>query len=129
MAILDVHQLQQVKSKIGRLKLAFGWMWARSVTDAMILEYIGIRQLGVPEGKVPLSRMEAALRELGIVSDSTINRELQLLGQAFKLRRKEVGEDPTIPKLEENGVREDFFDRADFEAVVEKLPDDLKDYA
>jgi integrase len=124
------HKLSpQVKSKMKPLKAVFGWMLARSVTDEMILEYIGIRQQGVPEGKFPLSKMEYALREFNSISDTTINRELQILRQSFRLRRKDVGEGPSAPKFQEMNVREGFFNRRDFEAIVEKLPDDLKDYA
>jgi integrase len=104
-------------------------MLARSVTDEMILEYIGIRQQGVPEGKSPLSKMESALREFNSISDTTINRELQILRQSFKLRRKDFGEGPSAPKFQEMNVREGFFNRRDFEAIVAKLPEDLKDYA
>jgi integrase len=119
----------QVRSKMKPLKAAFGWMLARSVTDDMILEYISIRQQGVPEGKFPLSKMEYALREYNSISDTTINRELQILRQSFRLRRRDVGAGPSAPKLEEFNIREGFFDRRDFEAIVEKLPEDLKDYS
>ncbi len=60
------------------------------------------------------------------VSNATINRELQLLTQAYKLKEKEVGKGPTVPRLEER-VREGFLDRSDFEITVAHLPEDLQD--
>src|SRR3974377_258749 len=59
----------QVKSKITRVRAAFGWMTARSVTDTKVLEYIGLRQFGVPEGKFPLSKMEAAMQKFDTIGD------------------------------------------------------------
>jgi integrase len=89
----------------------FGDRRAMDVTEEMIDDYIQER---LAEGKAP----------------ATINRGTQLLGQAFKLGRKKVGEGPEIRKLsEKDNVREGFFDRADFDALVRELPEDLQDFA
>lgn len=64
-------------------------------------------------------------------SPGTINREMQLLGQAFKLavERKRLSISPKITRLPDHAVREGFFERPDFEKVVKHLPADLLDFA
>jgi integrase len=65
-------------------------------------------------------------------SNATINRRLQLLGQAFKLgmRNKQISAAPFIPRLSEVGnERQGFFETADFEAVVARLPEYLRDFS
>ncbi len=63
---------------------------------------------------------------------ATVNRRLQLLGAAFRLalRRKILNFAPAIRHLSETGnARQGFFEDADFQAVVEHLPDYLQDFA
>jgi integrase len=121
----------QVRSKLKPLRIAFGDYRAWDLTDDLIAEYIRVRQQGVAETSLPgeLSAIELALRCFKPVSDSSINKETQFLGQAFRLRRKDVGEVPAIPKLKEFNVRQGFFERADFEAIAEHLPEELQDFA
>jgi integrase len=72
-----------------------------------------------------------ALREQKY-SNATANRRTQLLGQAFKLaiRNKQLSSAPFIPRLPEIGnERQGFFETADFEAVVAKLPEYLRDFS
>lgn len=61
----------------------------------------------------------------------TINREIQLLGQAFKLavEHKRLSLAPKIKRLPDDAVREGFFESAEFEKVVRHLPNDIKDFA
>lgn len=71
------------------------------------------------------------LREEGY-TNATVNRRTQLLGQAFKLaiRNQQLSQQPFIPRLSEVGnERQGFFETADFEAVVAKLPEYLQDFA
>jgi integrase len=71
------------------------------------------------------------LREDGY-SNATVNRRMQLFAQSFKLaiRNKQISSAPFIPRLSEIGnERQGFFETADFEAVIEKLPEYLKDFA
>ncbi len=119
----------QAESKMLPVRTAFGWMPAFAVTDQMIEEYILIRRKG--PGKRPKDLMAKALRRLGRkrqVSNATINRELQFLGQAYNLKAKEIGQGPAIPKLEES-VREGFYERFQFEDIVTHMPEDLQDFA
>jgi integrase len=62
---------------------------------------------------------------------ATINRGTQLLGQAFRLAlgRGKVTVVPSIRHLPEKNVREGFFERPEFEAVVAALPEHLQDFA
>jgi integrase len=61
---------------------------------------------------------------------ATINRETQLLGQALQLalRRRRLTSVPHVRQLPENNTREDFFNRAEVEALVANLPEDLQDF-
>jgi integrase len=72
-----------------------------------------------------------SLRESGY-SNATVNRRLQLLGQAFRvaIQNKTLSLAPFIPRLSEVGnERQGFFETADFEAVVAKLPEYLRDFS
>jgi integrase len=64
--------------------------------------------------------------------NATLNRWMQLLGQAFKvgLRNKMISQVPFVPRLSEIGnARQGFFETADFEAVIANLPEYLRDFA
>lgn len=63
-------------------------------------------------------------------SPGTINRETQLLGQAFRLAvdRKRLAMAPKVRRLSGDKVRTGFFERAEFEAVVNHLSTDLQDF-
>lgn len=60
---------------------------------------------------------------------ATVNRETQILGQAFRLAvaRERITAAPAIRRLAECNTRTGFFERADFEAVAAYLPDDVRD--
>ncbi len=62
---------------------------------------------------------------------ATVNRELAAIKRAFRLgvKQKLIGAAPTIEILAEHNARQGFFERAEFEAVVENLPDHLQDFA
>ena len=62
-------------------------------------------------------------------STTTVNRELQYLGQTLRLakRRKLIKEVPYIEKFsEKDNARQGFFEGEDFERFVSFLPEDLK---
>jgi integrase len=63
-------------------------------------------------------------------STTTVNRELQYLGQSLRLarRKKLLNDIPHIEKFREDNARQGFFDKEDFERLVSFLPDDLKDF-
>jgi integrase len=64
--------------------------------------------------------------------NATINKRMQLLGQAFKIaiRNKQFSVAPFIPRLSEVGnERRGFFETADFESVVTHLPEYLRDFS
>jgi integrase len=94
--------VKALKDKLGQWRAAF---LAKQQVDA----YIRDRQL---QGR----------------ASAKINNELQLLRQAY-LISEAVGNGPKIRKLPVNNAREGFFERPDFEALVNELPGDLKDYA
>lgn len=63
-------------------------------------------------------------------STTTVNRELQYLGQSLRLarRKKLISDLPHIEKFREDNARQGFFERDDFERLVSFLPDDLQDF-
>jgi integrase len=103
----------KVASNVKPLREHFGTWRAVDVTSNAIGTYI------------------ETLREEGY-SNATANRRMQLLGQAFKvaIRNKQLSVAPFIPRLSEIGnERQGFFEIADFEAVVAKLPEYLRDFS
>ncbi len=64
-----------------------------------------------------MAKALARIRRKRRVSNATVSRELQFLGQAYRLKAKEIGPGPSIPKLGER-AREGFYERAQFEAIV-----------
>lgn len=103
---------EQNKSNIGRVTADFGTKRAVEVSPATIDEYVSQR---LADGDKPAS----------------INRTTQLLGQAYKLavRRGELTRVPYIRHLSEAGnARQGFFTEAELAAVIEHLPEDLRDY-
>lgn len=76
------------------------------------------------------SYIEQRLKE-GI-RPSTINRNTQLLSQAFKLaiQRKHLATAPYIRRLSEAGnARQGFFSDVEFRSVLNNLPQDIADFA
>ncbi len=101
-----------IRSRIKALGRFFGGMRAAVVTEETVDRYIAERRR---DGLMP----------------ATINREIETLRHAFRLAvaRKRLSAMPLMPRLKENNVRHGFFDVADFEALVARLPDHLKDFA
>ena len=62
--------------------------------------------------------------------NATINRELAIVRRGFRLGAQEdpplVLRQPAIRKLEEDNVRQGFIERAQYEALLAELPDNLK---
>ncbi len=100
-------------SNIARANRDFGDRLATSLTAEDVDKFINER---LADGSAPAS----------------INRVLQLLGQSFRLaiKRKHLANAPHIRRLSEKGnVRRGFFEPSEFYAIVDGLPDYLKDFA
>ncbi len=98
----------QMRSHLNRVEEYFGAMRAMQVHDEHVHGFIATLKA---EGK----------------QNATINRSLQLLGQAYKLA---VTSDPPmlprtlrVPKLEENNIRKGKFSNDEAEAIFAGLPD------
>ncbi len=103
----------QAQSHLTPIRDAFGDRRAMNVTEETLDRYIAVC---LNEG----------------LARATVNRRLQLLGQAFRLavRRKILSYAPAIRRLPETGnARQGFFEDAEFRSVVEHLPSYLKDFA
>jgi integrase len=72
----------------------------------------------------------AVERQQAGAANATINRELSIIKRAFELavRSRKLSQDhvPHIEMLEENNVRQGFFERAQFEAIRNHLPIELR---
>lgn len=115
----------QFRAHLWPIREIFGERKVVDISDRDILDFIGLRR----EGKPPRPRRNGALDERP-KKDATINRELQLLGQALRYGARRYGlPTPDIRRLDESGnVRRDFFERAQLEKVVTALPEDLRDF-
>lgn len=69
-----------------------------------------------------------AARQQAGAANSTINRSLASLKRAFRLAVKagKFVNPPVIDMLREDNARKGFFERAQFEALLEQLPDHLR---
>jgi integrase len=64
-------------------------------------------------------------------SKATVNREVGTLKQAFHLARKQerISRVPYFPMFREENVRQGFFEKHEFEALLKALPEHLADVA
>jgi integrase len=103
--------------RLRHLRAAFGGMRAVDVTEERIERYKVDRLAEKTErGKKP-------------VRPATINRELAALRRAFRLavRQKGIATAPAISMLQEDNVRQGFVEPKEFEAIVNNLPEYLRD--
>ena len=115
-----LRSLGSVKGFLKHLRLAFGGMRAVDVTeDPAVIE------------RYKLSRLqEKTQRGKRPTKPATINRKLAALRKAFHegVRLRLIGEAPAIGLLEEDNTREGFVEPAEFDAIVENLPEHLQDF-
>ena len=102
----------KLKSHLKPLRRAFALDAATRITEPRIERYKAQR---LAEGKAP----------------ATVNRELAALKRAFKIgvRLKTISAAPFIEMLAENNARQGFVEPADFDALLEHRPAELKDFA
>lgn len=102
------RSLRRVQSALAHLRAAFGGARALSV-PARVSTYIRDRQ---DAGAAP----------------ATTEKELAALKRMFTLgyRAGKVAQPPHIPTLMVDNVRQGFFERPDFEALLAELPEDLR---
>ncbi len=106
------RSVSSVVSDSRPIRERFGMVQARNLTPSMLERYMQDR---LDEGKKP----------------ATVNRGIQDLRAAFRLAQKQgrVTRIPYFTLLKENNVRRGFFDRGDFEAVVENLPEPVANFS
>jgi integrase len=107
------HTTDLVRAYFRRLAAFFGARTrAVEIDEGRIAEY---RTRRLSEGAAP----------------ATVNREMALLRRAFRLayRARRVPRVPHFEQLREDNVRKGFFERPDFEAVVGRLPAELRELA
>jgi integrase len=110
-AIEKRRSLAQLRSRLKRLRMAFGLDRALAVTTPRLLAYIQQRQ------------GEKA-------ATATINRELETVRRAFAVAVESnlLSVSPRVPHLRESNARQGFFERPEFEALVRALPEHLQDF-
>lgn len=103
------RSLDKAHRSVRHLAKFFGGWRAANVTTADIRAYITRRQ-----------EEEAA--------NATINRELRALSHMFTLgmQAEKLRHKPHIPHLEENNVRQGFFDEEAFRSVLKHLPEEVR---
>jgi integrase len=99
----------RVEDAVGHLRRFFETTPSSQIGSDLIARYVGSRQL---EGAAP----------------ATINRELGALRRAFRLAQSagKVAFRPEISMLPEDNRREDFFEAAEYQAVLDNLPEYLR---
>jgi integrase len=111
----EVRSIEGILSHLKRVRQAFGDRRAVEVGTATVDKYI-----------------ESRLSEENPPARATVNRETGLLAQAFKLgvERQRLSSAPKMRKLSEKGnARQGFFEQAEFDRVVNALPEYLKGFA
>ncbi len=115
----------QLRAHLWAVREVFGPQKAVALDDQDIQDFIKRRRAGTP----------ARPRKNGTVdrrpkANATINRELQLLGQALRYGVRTYNHPVRdTPKLDERGnVRRDFVDRAQLDRLLPALPEDLRDF-
>lgn len=108
-----------LKWRLRHLRAAFGGAKAIEVGEDAIDRYKTTRLA---------ERTEVGNRP---VRPATVNRELAALRKAFKLavRQKRISTAPSVTMLPENNVRQGFVEPREFAAIVNSLPDYLRDFA
>ncbi len=104
--------LSQLRSHLQHIRKFFAMDRAHAVTAERLRDYIAARQQ---------EQAQAA----------TINRELEGLRRAFALavEAQTLVTIPMFPSLPEDNARQGFFERGDFQAVLDRLrDDDVKDF-
>lgn len=104
--------LPQLRSHLRHVRRFFAMDRAHAVTPERLRDYIASRQ---QEG----------------AQSATINRELEGLRRAFALavEAQTLSVLPLFPSLPEDNARQGFFERADFQGVLDHLKDeDVKDF-
>ena len=110
--IQGLKSLPQLRSHLKHIRAFFSMDRALAVNTERLRDFIASRQA---DG----------------AAAATINRELEGLQRAFSLAVEEeiLCTGPHFPSLPEDNARQGFFERADFEAVIQHLRDtDLKDF-
>jgi site-specific recombinase XerD len=102
------RSLERVTDAIDHLLAAFDGYRAQDISGDMVTKYVVDRQA---QG----------------AANATINREQAALKRMYRLAAEKLGGYcPPIRSLEENNVRQGFFERPEFETVLANLPAELK---
>ena len=121
----------QVKSRFKAIKTSIGLVRLKMLSEDDIDRWIAKlkvtcnRLSRMPEEQSQVHECDEQCRKL---SPSTINKYSQILGQALRRMADKIGNPPRITKLEENNVRQGFFEYGEFLDVLQFLPEDLRDY-
>lgn len=120
------RSLVDVERRIEKhLKPVFGGRRMATITTADIREYVARRQAMALEFK-PLKKGDPPRTRP--VSNAEINRELTVLKRMFNLaiQSGKLLQKPYIPFLKEDNVRIGFFERDQFQAVRQRLPEAVR---
>jgi integrase len=104
------RSMRRVDASVKQLKAAFGMDRAVDITTDRVKSYV-------------------VQRRAAGAANATINRELAALKRAFKLAvdAERLSRAPHIAMLDEHNARQGFLDHAEFGALIEALPESLRD--
>src|ERR1017187_7057031 len=117
-----IKGLREARNHMKPVRDFFGFRRALEVTPNLVRSYIASRKESVRSvGGKPI---------VG-VANSTMSRETEVLGRAFRLARNEgtLTLAPAIPSLPENNARRGFFERHEVDSLVLHLREPLSDMA
>jgi integrase len=120
------RSLDDVERRIEKhLKPSFGGRRMASITTADIRDYVARRQ-DTPLVFKPLKKGDPPRTRP--VSNAEINRELTALKRMFNLaiQSGKLIQKPHIPMLKEHNVRVGFFERDQFQDVLQRLPEAVR---
>jgi integrase len=104
------------------------YKWAEGVVRGHLRPFFGGMRIAKVESDTV--RRYVAERQKTTAANGTINRELALLKRSFKLgcisTPPRVGRVPHISLLKENNVRKGFFEYADYIAILDALPVEVR---
>jgi len=133
--------VDEVERRIAKHLLPFfGGRRMTSITEADMRAYIAKRQADTElviraherrRKDGTMRRVPEQRRAIARVSNAEINREIAIVRRAFRLavRAGKLLHRPDFANLQERNVRIGFFEREEFEAVRDRLPNHLKPVA
>ena len=118
----EIKGLREARNHMKPVRAFFSHRRALDVTPSLVREYVAARKN---------SARRVGKKTIVGIANATINREIEILGRAFRLARNEgtLTLVPVIPRLAVHNARRGFFERNEVESLVRHLPEPLSGMA